>query len=98
MGSPSIASSNVELKPDLGGELRETAQVLFQRRRFSGLFAEHDLVVDQVENCLGVGAHCRLLGEVGLNESTVTAPPGAPLVLEQQAQERPVAIVLQAGA
>ena len=52
---------DLELESELVCQLREARQVIFELRRFAGVFPEQDLVVDQVKDRLGVGLELGLL-------------------------------------
>jgi hypothetical protein len=72
---------HLELKAELLGELGETALVLGQLRRVSRLLAQHDFIVDEVENCLWVTRESRVPRQVGLDGGALAPLPALALVV-----------------
>jgi hypothetical protein len=55
------------------GEVGESRTVFRERGHLPALFAEDDLIVDQVEQPLGVVAECRVAGDVVLDAERFAA-------------------------
>src|SRR4051812_11559190 len=79
----------LELEPERIGQVREPPHVLLEPRRFAELGAEHHLVVDQVEDRLGVVVQLGLALEVGLHRGALAPPPASALVRQQQGEQGP---------
>jgi hypothetical protein len=52
-----------------------TVQVFLEQRRLAGLLAEPDLVVDQIEDRLGIGGQTGLSSQTVLHRDGLALPP-----------------------
>jgi hypothetical protein len=79
---------DLELHPQLLGQVGEALLVLGQRRRLAPLLAEEELLVDQIEDGLGIGRRVRQLLQQGFDRHSLAALPALPLFRQQGGQCR----------
>jgi hypothetical protein len=91
-GAVGLGPDCLELRGKLRGPAREPALILGKRRRFARLLAEHDLVIDQVEDRILAVLQRRVLIEVLFDHDRLAPQPASPLIVDQSREIKRAAL------